>query len=109
MRLPLVPSSRRLRGADPSVASVVARFALSGLAVMVAVALIGGVALRHLSITDAEHEAAHLTDALAMGVVQPAIDDRVVAGDPAAIRRLDWLVRARILHHPVTRVKIWSP
>jgi two-component system, NarL family, sensor kinase len=108
MRLPLAVSSPRSATAHRSVASLVARFALSGLSVVVVVALIGGVALRHLSVIDAEHDAAHLTRALAMGIVQPAVDDRLVAGDRAAVRRLDRMVRARILHDPVRRVKIWS-
>ena len=109
MRLPLALRGRSSPGSHRSVASVVARFALSGLAVVVVVALIGGLALRHLSIIDAEHDAAHLTRALATGIVQPAIDDRLVAGDRAAVRGLDRLVRARILRDPVMRVKIWTP
>ena len=108
MRLPLAPSSRHSAGAHRSVGSLVARFALSGLGVVVVVALIGGLALRHLSIIDAEHDAAHLTRALAMGIVQPAIDDRLISGDRAAVRRLDRVVRRRILRDPVTRVKIWT-
>jgi two-component system NarL family sensor kinase len=108
MRLPLAPRARRSPRGHRSVASLVARFALSGLAVVVVVALIGGLALRHLSIIDAEHDAAHLTRALATGIVEPAIDDRLVAGDRAAVRALDRLVRGRILHDPVTRVKIWT-
>jgi two-component system, NarL family, sensor kinase len=108
MRLPLAPRARRSPSGDRRVAPVVARFALSGLGVVVVVALIGGLALRHLSIIDAEHDAAHLTRALAMGIVQPAIDDRLVTRDRAAVRRLDRLVRGRILRDPVTRVKIWT-
>lgn len=108
MPLPLAPRGPRSPGGHRSVASLVARFAMSGLAVVVVVALIGGLALRHLSLIDAEHDAAHLTRALAMGIVQPAIDDRLVAGDRPAVRKLDRLVRGRILRDPVMRVKIWT-
>jgi two-component system NarL family sensor kinase len=104
MLLPLVRSP----DADRRVGWLVAQFALAGLMALVIVAVIGAVAIHRLSITDAERDATRLTRALAVGIVQPAISDRLVAGDRRALRRLDRLVRARILHGPVVRVKLWT-
>ena len=109
MRLPRPLSVRRRRGAERSVASLVVTFALSGLCALVIVAIAGALLMHRSSITDAEHDATQLTRALAMGIVQPAIGDALVSGDPAATRKVDRLVRTRILRDPVARVKIWTP
>src|SRR4051794_40616967 len=105
MRLPFP----RSLGPDPRVASLVAQFALSGLLALFIMALVGGVVVHRVTIADAERDATRLTRALAVGIVRPVVSDQVVAGDRAAIRRLDRLVRERILRDPVVRVKIWTP
>jgi two-component system, NarL family, sensor kinase len=109
MRMPRPLSLRRRRGAERSVASLVVTFALSGLAALVIVAIAGALLMHRSSIADAEHDATQLTRALAMGIVQPEIGGALVRGDRAAARRLDVLVRGRILRDPVARVKIWTP
>ena len=43
------------------------------------------------------------------GVVAPAITEGVLRGDPAAIARLDRIVRTRVKRGPVVRVKVWTP
>jgi two-component system NarL family sensor kinase len=109
MRLPRPLSFRRRRGAERSVASLVVTFALSGLVALVIVAVAATLLIRRSSIADAEHDATWLTRALAVGIVEPEIGAALVRGEPGATRRLDRLVRTRILHDPVARVKIWTP
>src|SRR5919202_812891 len=97
MRLPRPLSLRRRPGAERSVASLVVTFALSGLVALVIVAIAGALLMHRTSMADAEHDATQLTRALAMGIVQPAVGDALVGGDPAARRRVDRLMHARIL------------
>jgi signal transduction histidine kinase len=93
-----------------------AQFALSGIAVLIAVGTIGALALRHVARDEALRDARALTAALSRGVIEPAITPDVVAGDPDAIRRLDRLVRGRVLSpnptkpedSSIVRIKIWA-
>jgi two-component system NarL family sensor kinase len=88
--------------------AAVAQFALSGLA---AVALLGFLAvavLRRNGINEAIREAKDVTRLAGEGIVAPAVTPGVLRGDPRALRRLDRVVRARILHDPVVRVKLWD-
>ena len=48
------------------------------------------------------------TQLLANAVLAPALDEAVLRGDPAALRRLDALVRERVLIDPVVRIKVWT-
>jgi two-component system NarL family sensor kinase len=89
-----------------------AQFALSGIALLIVVGTIGAVALRHVARDEAKRDARALTAALASGVIQPQMSDAVLAGDPAALRRLDRLVRARVIDphdSSIVRVKVWDP
>jgi signal transduction histidine kinase len=43
------------------------------------------------------------------GIVEPALTDQVLGGDPAAMAGLDRLVRERVLSARVVRVKLWTP
>jgi signal transduction histidine kinase len=43
------------------------------------------------------------------GIVEPSLDDQVLAGDKAALAALDRLVHERVLSARVVRIKIWSP
>jgi len=86
----------------------VAVFALSGLAVMVLVALAGTLAMRNLSTSEAVRDARRLATVTGRGVVEPALTTGVVRGDPQAIARLDRVVRRRVLAPDVARVKVWN-
>ena len=86
----------------------VAVFALSGLAVLVMVALAGALALRALSTSEALRDARRLTTATGHGIVEPALTTNVVRGRPNAIANLDHIVRQRVLAPDVARVKIWN-
>jgi two-component system, NarL family, sensor kinase len=94
-----------------------AQFALCGIALLIVVATIGAVALRHVAREEALRDARALTAALSRGVIEPAVTPDVVAGDPAALRRLDRLVHQRVLGPPdpdkpedssIIRVKVWA-
>jgi two-component system, NarL family, sensor kinase len=94
-----------------------AQFALSGMALLVVVATIGTLALRHVARDEATRDARTLTETVARGVIQPQISTQILAGDPAALRRLDRLVKARVLappelsraqDNPIVRVKVWD-
>ena len=86
----------------------VAKFVASGL--VMAVILSGGALLvaRRMATAEAVKDARDKTEVLGHAVVAPLIDDGVLAGDPAAIWRLDTVVRERVLGRDVVRIKVWS-
>jgi two-component system NarL family sensor kinase len=67
------------------------------------------VIVRHTATSAAIRQAKDLTQLAGRGIAEPAITPSVLRGDPAALARLDRVVRARILHGtPIVRVKIWD-
>jgi two-component system, NarL family, sensor kinase len=86
----------------------VAVFALSGLVVLILVAVAGAIALRSLSTSEAVRDARRLTTITGHGIVEPALTTGVVRGDPAAIAKLDRIIRRRVLAPDVARIKIWN-
>jgi two-component system NarL family sensor kinase len=86
----------------------VATFALSGLAVLVLVAVAGALALRSLSTSEAVRDARRLATVTGRGIVEPALTTAVVRGDPGAIARLNSIIHQRVLAADVARIKIWN-
>jgi signal transduction histidine kinase len=86
----------------------VAVFALSGLVVLILVAIAGAFALRSLSTSEAVRDARRLTTMTGRGIVEPALTTGVVRGDPAAIAKLDRIIRRRVMAPDVARIKIWN-
>ena len=86
----------------------VAQFALSGLVVVVAVAVVGVLAVRHISRNEALRDAKQVTELAGNAVVAPAIEPGVLDEQPAALGRLDRVVRRYVLRDPVVRVKLWD-
>ena len=86
----------------------VAVFALSGLVVLVLVAIAGAIALRSLSTSEAVRDARRLTTITGHGIVEPALTTGVVRGDPEALAKLDGVIRRRVLTPEVARIKIWN-
>ena len=82
------------------------------LAAIMAVALVGGVSaylLNKAGEDEAIRDAKRVTELAGQGIVEPELSRALLAGDPAAVRRLDAIVRERILSHDgVVRVKIWK-
>jgi two-component system NarL family sensor kinase len=86
----------------------VVAFALSGLAVVALVALAVAFEIRNLARSEAVHDARKQTTLTGHGIVEPALTTAVVRGDPAAIERLDRVVRQRVLSSDVVRIKVWN-
>lgn len=92
-----------------SVRRAVAQFALSGFAAVVLLGVAAAVVLRHVAEEEALREARARTVLAGSGIVAPAVNQRVIGGDPQALARLDRIVRTRVLGADVARVKIWTP
>ncbi len=101
-RQPSSPADRR------EIASAVLKFALSGLAVMVLVAVGGLLALRSVGTSEAVKDARRLTAVTGNGIVAPALTAGVIRGEPRALAKLDRLVHRHVLSRQVVRVKIWG-
>jgi two-component system NarL family sensor kinase len=78
------------------------------LAVLLLVGVSGTVAARRLAEKEAVNDAATTTALLADAVVQPALRDGLLTGDPAAFTRVDRAVRAHVLGPYGVRVKLWT-
>ena len=88
--------------------SPVAQFALSGLLVVLVVAVVGVLAVRHISRNEALRDAKQVTELAGNAVVAPAIEPGVLDENPAALAKLDRVVRFYVLRDPVVRVKLWD-
>jgi two-component system, NarL family, sensor kinase len=86
----------------------VAQFAASGLAVLVVLVGAGMFVLDSIARNQALASAREFAQLAARGAVEPYLTDAVVAGDPDALKRLDAVVRDRLLSSSVVRVKLWS-
>jgi signal transduction histidine kinase len=90
------------------VARAVAQFALAGLAVL-AVFLAGSlVVLRDLGRTEALRDAQQFATLTGQGIVEPALRDGLLEGDPGALSAVDRIVQERVLGERIARVKIWA-
>jgi signal transduction histidine kinase len=86
----------------------VAPFAVAGFVVLLLVGLVGVQILRGTGRREAIRDAREVTRLAGQGVVAPELRPGLERGDPAAVARVDRVVRASILHDPVVRVKIWD-
>jgi signal transduction histidine kinase len=87
----------------------VVQFALSGLLATLVIGLVAVALLRRVGNAEAIRSAKQVTRLAGEGIVAPNLTPGVLAGDPAALRRLDRIVRARVLRDDVVRVKLWTP
>lgn len=93
---------------SPSVSRVVRRFVLANL-VAVVLLLAGGLwAGAEAAEDEALADARRTTDLLAAVLVQPLVDEALVAGDPAAVAAVDAALRDRLVETAVLRLKIWT-
>ncbi len=79
------------------------------LAVLILVGVLGSLAARRLSEREAVNDAANTAGVLAVAVVQPALTDALIGGDPLALQAFDIMVREKVMGPGVVRVKLWSP
>ncbi|WP_299050990.1 histidine kinase [uncultured Nocardioides sp.] len=116
MQTPVPPPWRRLsegrapRRADAGVrpGRVYAGVVAATLAVLVAVSVLGAWAARREGEAEGVAGTARRTEILADAVVEPALTDGVLDGDPAALTRLDEAVRSQVLGHDIVRTKLWA-
>jgi signal transduction histidine kinase len=106
----LVIWHRPMASADSNrtVVRAVGRFALTGAAALVLLAFVAVRILQHVGRSEAVRDAQVETRLAGEGVVAPALPAGLLDGGPAAIARVDRLVRGRVLRDPVVRVKIWN-
>jgi signal transduction histidine kinase len=92
----------------PSTTRAVAQFAVAGLLVL-ALFLVGTVLVfRSLGRTEALRDARQFAVLTGQGIVEPALGERVLAGDAEALRSLDRIVQERVLGDRILRVKVWT-
>lgn len=93
---------------SPPVGQVVLRFVLANLVAAVLL-LVGGLwAGVEAAEDEALADARRTTDLLAAVLVQPLVDEQLVAGDPATLAAVDAALRERLADTPVIRIKIWT-
>ena len=76
---------------------VLVQLMLGVVAALLAVGVIGTLAARTLAEREAVNDAASMAGVLAAAVVEPALNDALVAGDPAAIAAFDEVARDQLL------------
>ncbi len=87
----------------------VLRFAVPGVVALVVVAAGSLWLARTVSTDEAISDARRDARLLARGVVEPAVTDQVVTGDPDAFAYLDAVVRTRVMSDDIVGVRLWSP
>jgi two-component system, NarL family, sensor kinase len=105
------PSSlveRRPLAAPPTARAVLLRFALGTLAAIAVAVATGYYALRAVAMDEARRETRTRVEESGK-LVESALRDGLLSGDPAAVRALDDVVVARVLSESTVRVKVWSP
>src|SRR4051794_17550932 len=90
------------------VAAAVTKFALSALLALLLVGVAGAYVLARLGTAEAIADARRVTAVTARGVIEPELAPGIAHSAPAAVRRLDRVVRSRVLDDRVVRVKVWS-
>jgi two-component system NarL family sensor kinase len=86
----------------------VIQFALVGAAALAIVALALSVASRRVGEREAIVEARSEALVKAQGLVEPALAEGLLEGDPDAVAALDEVVQSDVLSDSLVRVKVWS-
>ena len=100
-----------LRGGAPGAPSIrrpMTWFAATGLVPVVLLGFAGVEVMQRTGTEEAIDDAKRMTRLAGEGIVEPAISDALLRGDPAAVARVDRAVRGRFLREPVVRVKLWT-
>ena len=83
--------------------------AAAALVVAATVGAAGWAVGRHIAEQQAVHDVAELTDVLAADVIQPNLTEAMLTDGAVARRRLDPLIRRRLVDGELVRVKLWTP
>jgi two-component system NarL family sensor kinase len=89
--------------------AAVFRFVLAGLLAAAIITAGAYFVVSRNAVAEATRNAQEIAAIDGRGIVEPALDDRVLGGDPAALAGLDRLVHERVLSARVVRVKLWRP
>jgi len=101
----------RRTGADRSGGAVnrpMVWFAGASLLAMVALGFTATAILRRQARGEAIRDAKEITRLAGEGIAEPALRQKLLAGDRAAQARFDRIMRERVLKDPVVRVKVWT-
>jgi two-component system, NarL family, sensor kinase len=88
--------------------SELVRFGAAGLGAVVLLTGIVLVLLARISTSESLRSAEARARLAGYGIVEPLLDDKLLAGDQLARNRLDDLVQTRVLTEEVLRVKVWT-
>jgi two-component system, NarL family, sensor kinase len=101
---------RRNDGPDEpaSTAGLIARFTVAGVAVLLTLAGLLAFVARQAGTDEAVNSAAQTTWVTARGVVEPRLDQAVIAGQPAALAAFDAAMRRYVVQGSLVRVKVWD-
>jgi signal transduction histidine kinase len=88
---------------------VLAQLLLGVVAAMVLVGVLGSLAASKLAEREAVNDAASMAGVLAEAVVQPAMTDALMAGDPRAAADFGATIERSLDAQDVVRVKLWRP
>ncbi len=91
------------------VARPVAQFALIGLAGLFTVGVATLVASQRIGQREAITDARTTTLVRAQGLVEPAVTNTLISGDPAAVAAVAHAVEHGVIDGSLVRVKIWTP
>jgi signal transduction histidine kinase len=86
----------------------VAQFAAAGLVATVLIGLVAVAVMRRIGTGEAIRDAKQVARLAGEGIVAPNLTPAALAGDPDALRRLDRVVRSRVLRDGIVRVKLWT-
>ncbi|TML70418.1 MAG: sensor histidine kinase [Actinobacteria bacterium] len=87
----------------------IGQYALSGIAALLLLGAAGVYLLRHVGQSEAIRNAKQVAALAGRGIVEPNVTTALLRGKPAAIAKVDGVVRHGILGSRVVRVKLWRP
>jgi signal transduction histidine kinase len=96
------------RRSDGSLARPVAQFALTSLAALVVLTVVGVLLLREQTTAAATRQARDIALLAGEGIVEPELTAGVLEGDPEALERLGLTIEERVLGDRIVRVKLWT-
>jgi two-component system, NarL family, sensor kinase len=102
------PTSTSLAGSRTVIRKEVLRFAIPGVVLLVCLAAVSVWVAVRLAQDESVRNATEAAELVARTAIEPAIVEGVQRGDPAAIARLDTVVRDRIVRDPVVTVRLWD-
>ena len=83
-------------------------FAGASLLAVIALGFTATAILRRQARGEAMRDAKEITRLAGEGIAEPALSDRLLAGDRAAQAGFDHAMRTRVLKDPVVRIKLWT-